>query len=73
MKSNENFRVDFTEKYTFNVTPETELLSIKVFAAIVESVEADDHTGEDIVTTSERLIQSFKYRLNENYSKLFDQ
>ena len=50
-------KTEYSEKYTFTVKKDTEqLLSIKVIAAIVEKVEADERTGEDIVTTSERMI-----------------
>jgi hypothetical protein len=65
-------KAEFWETYSFDVREETNLISIKVLAAIVEGVDADEATGEEITTSSERQIQAFKYRLNENYAKLFD-
>lgn len=60
-------KADFAEKYSFTVTPETEFLTVKVMAALIEKQE------QEITTTSEKMIQAFKYRLPENYTKLFDQ
>lgn len=55
-------RAEFSEKYSFVVTSDTDYLQIKAMAALDES---GDH--------SERLIQAFKYRLSDNYPKLYDQ
>jgi hypothetical protein len=63
-------RSEFSEKYNFSITNETEFLQIKVMAAIAE--KGTEIGSSELSATSERLIQAFKYRLHENYAKLYD-
>ena len=65
-KSKEVLRAVFSERYNFSISPDTEFLQVKVMAAITEA-------GGESEQGSEKLIQAFKYRMHENYAKLYDQ